>query len=124
MQVAGRAPGRVVAVLGAAAMGLVVSGFGLVAVSAGHGDLSGGVGVALVCYGLIMVVAAVLLWRGSVLGRGPVLATAALNLAAALSFTPTAPLAWVAVILAAVTVVAAALPASSVGLTRRTPPPR
>jgi hypothetical protein len=44
-----------------------------------------------------------------------VLATAALNLAACLSFTSTAPIAWVGAAVAAVTVVAAALPSSSAG---------
>lgn len=116
VQVAGRALSRVIAVAGAALMGLTVAGFGIAAVVAGHGDFSGGVGVALVGYGLIMIAAAVAFWRGSVLGRGPVLATAALNLAAALSFTPTAPLAWAAAVVAALTVVAAALPASSTSL--------
>ncbi len=116
VQVAGRTLGRVVAVAGAGVMGLAVAGFGGAAVGSGHGDFSGGVGVALIGYGLIMLAAAVAFWRGSVFGRGPVLATAALNLAAALSFTPTAPLAWPAVVVAAVTVVAAALPASSASL--------
>lgn len=116
VQLAGRALGRVVAVVGSGVMGLAVAGFGVAAVVAGHGDFSGGVGVALIGYGLIMLAAAVAFWRGSVFGRGPVLATAALNLAAALSFTPTAPLAWAVVVVAAVTVVTAALPASSASL--------
>jgi len=121
VRVAGRALSRVIAVTGAAVMGLALAGFGLAALGAGHGDLSGGVAAALIGYGLIMVAAAVLLWRGSVLGRGPVLATAALNLAAAVSFTPTAPAAWLAAVLAAVTAVAAALPSSTADL-KRTPP--
>ena len=111
-----------VAVAGAGVSGLAVVGFAVAAVVSGNGDFSGGVGLALIAYGLIILGAAAAFWRGSVFGRGPVLATAALNLAAALSFTPTAPLAWVAAVVAAVTVVAAALPASSAGLNRPSDP--
>lgn len=122
VRVAGRTLGRVVAVVGAVVMGLALAGFGVAAVAAGHGDFSGGVGLALIGYGLISLAAAIAFWRGHMLGRGPVLVTAALNLAAALSFTPTAPLAWAAAAVAAVTVVAAALPTSSASLTRPVDP--
>jgi len=121
VKIAGRALSRAVASVGAAVMGVAVAGFGIAAVGAGHGDFSAGVAAALIGYGVIMVVAAVLFWRGSVFGRGPVLATAVLNLAAAVSFAQTAPAAWVAAGVAAVTALAAALPASSSDL-RRTPP--
>ena len=64
-------------------------------------------------YGLIILAATWALWQRSLLGRGPVAATALLNLIAAASFTPAAPSLWLVVLLTAATVVAAALPSTS-----------
>jgi hypothetical protein len=60
-----------------------------------------------------MIAGAYALWRGSIFGRGPVIAMALLNLVAGYTFTDSAPWVWVLVAISAVTVVAAALPSTS-----------
>lgn len=101
------------AVVGTMLAGVTVGVLGVAAIGSGHSGYGGPVGWALVGYGVAIVCAALAWWRGHRWARGPVVATAAVNLAVAWSFTSTAPLAWVAVAVTAITVVAAALPASS-----------
>jgi hypothetical protein len=59
------------------------------------------------------VVAGVALWRRSLLGRGPVLMLAALNLVVAFTMVQAAPLAAIMIVLAAVTLVAVVLPSTT-----------
>lgn len=97
-------------------MGLLSAGFAIASVVQGHGTFSGAIGVALGILGVGMIVAAWGLWRGSVLARGPVIATGILAVIVAVSMAAAAPLAWVVAAVAAVTVVAVALPSTSAGL--------
>ena len=69
--------------------------------------------MALIGYGAAMILGAWALWRGSLFGRGPVMAMALVNLVAGYTFTGTAPWVWLLVVVSAVTVVAAALPGTS-----------
>ena len=108
-----RPVGLVIAVAGSGIVGLAILGLAIASMAAGHGEFSGAVGIALVVYGLIILAATWALWQRSLLGRGPVAATALLNLIAAASFTPAAPSLWLVVLLTAATVVAAALPSTS-----------
>jgi len=108
-----RPAGLLVAVAGSGLVGLAILALAIASLAAGHGEFSGAVGIALVVYGLLILAATWALWRGSLFGRGPVIATALLNLIAAASFTPGAPWAWLVVLVAAATVVAAALPSTS-----------
>lgn len=108
-----RLPWRVVAGSGSVLIGLLLVGLSVAALAVGHGEFSGGVGVALLVYASVMIVAGVALGRGRLLGRGPVIATALLNVVVAWSFTGTAPWAWLVVAICAMTAVAAALPATS-----------
>jgi hypothetical protein len=102
-----------VAVVGAGLAGVSLVGLAVVALAAGHGSFSGGVGFALIAYGALMLAAAWALWRLSVFGRGPVVALSLLNVAAAYTFTESAPWMWLVVLVCAATAVAAALPATS-----------
>lgn len=102
-----------VAVVGGAISALAVLVLAVVSLVSGHGSFSGGVGVALLVYGAVLLVSTWALWRLSVFGRGPVLALSLLNVAAAWTFTESAPWMWAAVVVGAVTAVAAALPATS-----------
>jgi hypothetical protein len=102
-----------VAAIGSVLVGLLLIGLATASLAAGHGGFSGGVGVALIVYGVGMIAGGWALWRGSIFGRGPVVATALLNLVAGYSFTATAPWVWLLVVVSAVTVVAAALPSTS-----------
>ena len=108
-----RTPGLVVAAAGSLLVGLALIALAAASLAAGHGGFSGGVGIALIVYGLAMAGGAFALWRGSILGRGPVIAMALLNLAAGYTFTATAPWVWLMVAVSAATVVAAALPSTS-----------
>mgnify|MGYP001259069591 FL=1 len=108
-----RPVGLVVAVAGSGLVALAVLALAIASLAAGHGEFSGGVGIALLVYGAIILAATWALWRGSLLGRGPVIATALLNLIAAVTFTPGAPWVWAVVLLAGATVVGAALPSTS-----------
>ncbi|MCA0294923.1 MAG: hypothetical protein LCH96_06345 [Actinobacteria bacterium] len=103
----------VVAVVGAGVSALAVLVLAVVALFSGHGTFSGGVGVALLVYGALLLVSTWGLWSLSLFGRGPVLALSLLNVAAAWTFTGSAPWMWAAVVVCAVTAVAAALPATS-----------
>jgi hypothetical protein len=102
-----------VAAIGSVLVGLLLIGLATASLAAGHGGFSGGVGVALIVYGVGMIAGGWGLWHGSIFGRGPVVATALLNLVAGYSFTATAPWVWLLVVVSAVTVVAAALPSTS-----------
>ncbi len=68
---------------------------------AGHGQFSGGVAVMLGIYALGLFWAAWGMWRMSMFARGPILATALLQLAV-LSGYLTGPSSWVAYLLAVV----------------------
>jgi hypothetical protein len=113
--------GLLVAALGTAAMAVLLVVLAVASLASGHGSFSGVIGVAVACYGLLLAAAAWGLWRGWGFARGPVIATALLNLATAVSMAAAAPLAWLVAALAAVTLVAAALPATSAGLRWRVP---
>lgn len=105
-------------------VGVVV--LAVASLASGHGWFSGGVAIFLVCYGALMLAAAWMLWRLSVFGRGPVVALSLINLVSAYTFTGDAPWLWAGVALCAVTVVAAAMPATTRALHGRrgrvTPP--
>ena len=108
-----RPPGLVVAAAGSLLVGIALIALAAASLSVGHGSFSGGVGIALVIYGLAMAGGAVALWKGSIFGRGPVVAMSLLNLVASYTFTETAPWVWLIVAVSAATVVAAALPGTS-----------
>ena len=108
-----RPPALVVAATGSLLVGLALIGLAAASLAAGHGGFSGGVGIALVVYGLAMVGGAFALWKGSILGRGPVIAMALLNVVVGYTFTASAPWAWLLVVVSAATVVGAALPSTS-----------
>ncbi len=111
-----RSVGTIVACAGAVASGLLVLGFAIASLVSGHGTFSGAIAGWLGVYGLVCIAAAWALWRGHLLGRGPVLTLSALNVIVAYTMTPSAPLAWIVVVVAAVTLVAVALPSTARGL--------
>lgn len=108
-----RPTGLIVASIGSVVLGLIVIGFSIASILSGHGTFSGAIGGWLAVYGLVGVVAGVALWRGSLLGRGPVLVEAALNLVVAITMVQSAPLAWIVIVLAAITLVAVVLPSTT-----------
>jgi hypothetical protein len=108
-----RPPSLLVACGGALVLGLLMIGFAIASIAAGHGTFSGAIGGWLAVYGLVGVASAVALWRGWVFGRGPVITTSALNLIVAITMAPAAPLAWLVAALSAVTLAAVALPSTS-----------
>lgn len=116
----------VVAAAGAALVGVGLVALAVASLASGHGWFSGGVAIFLVGYGALMLVAAWALWRLSVFGRGPVVALSLINLVSAYTFTADAPWVWTVVLVCAVTVVAAAMPATTRALHGRrgrvTPP--
>ena len=99
--------------LGSVVMGLVVVGFAIASMLAGHGTFSGAIGGWLAVYGLVGVGAGGALWRRSLLGRGPALIEAALNLVVAFTMVQAAPLAAIVIVLAAITLVAVVLPSTT-----------
>jgi len=111
-----RPAGLLVAAGGSLLVGVLLIGLAVAALAVGHGAFSGGVGVALIVYGVAMIAGAVALWRGSIFGRGPVIALALINLVAAYTFTDSAPWVWLLVAISGITVVAAALPSTSSAL--------
>lgn len=111
-----RPVGLVVASIGAAAVGLLLTAFAIGSMLQGHGAFSGAIGMVLGFSGLVMVAAAVGLWQRRLIARGPVIATSVLAVIVALSMTESAPLAWVVAAVAALTGVAVALPSTSAGL--------
>lgn len=111
-----RPRGLVVASAGSVLLGLIVIGFSIASILSGHGTFSGAIGGWLALYGLVGVAAGVALWRRSLLGRGPALVEAALNLVVAFTMTSAAPLAWIVVVLAAVTLAAVVLPSTTAAL--------
>lgn len=113
----------VVAVAGAAVAGTAIVVAGLASLASGHGAFSTGVAAALAGYGVALVVAAWGLWRLSLFGRGPVLALSLIDVVAGYTFTASAPWVWAFVVVSAVTVVAAGLPATSRALHLRTEAP-
>lgn len=102
-----------VAVAGAGLSGVAVVVLAVASLAAGHGTFSTGVAIFLLGYGALMLLAAWALWRLSILGRGPVVALSLINLITAWTFTSDAPWLWAAVVICAVTLVAAALPATA-----------
>jgi hypothetical protein len=113
-----RPPGLLVAAIGSLLVGVALIALAAASLGAGHGDFSGGVGIALIVYGVAMVGGSLALWKGSVFGRGPVIAMALLNLVAGYTNTQSAPLVWLIVAVSAATVVGAALPSTSRALHR------
>ncbi len=76
-----------VAAAGSLLVGLALIALAAASLAAGHGSFSGGVGIALVVYGVAMAGGAFALWQGSIFGRGPVVAMALLNVVAGYTFT-------------------------------------
>lgn len=111
--VAPRPRGLIVASAGSVLLGLIVIGFSVASILSGHGTFSGAIGGWLALYGLVGVVAGIALWRRSLLGRGPALVEAALNLFVAFTMAQAAPLAWIVVVLAAMTLGAVVLPSTT-----------
>ncbi len=109
-----------VAATGSLLVGLALIALAAASLAAGHGGFSGGVGIALIAYGLAMAAGAFALWKRSILGRGPVIAMALLNVVAGYTFTASAPWVWLLVAVSAATVVGAALPSTSRALHLRT----
>lgn len=105
--------GVVVAAAGTTLVALLLIGLAVASMASGHGSFSGGVALALLGYSAAMLGSAWALWRLSLFGRGPVVATAALNGVAGYTFSPSAPWVWLVVAVSAVTLVAAALPSTS-----------
>lgn len=103
----------VVASIGTVLMALLLIALGAGSLTSGHGGFSGAVGMFLGAYGLLIAAAGWGLWRGSMLARGPVLATGVINLIVAISMAGSAPEAWPIAAVAGVTVLATALPATS-----------
>lgn len=113
-----RNPALIAAAGGSLAVGTLLMVLAMAALAAGHGEFSGGVGAVLLVYGLAVAAAGVWLGRGSLFARGPVLALGLLNLAVAASYAGDVPWAWLVVAAAAVSVVGAALPATTRALRR------
>lgn len=111
-----RPVGLIIASAGSAVLGGVVIGFAIASILAGHGVFSGAIGGWLAAYGLAGVVAGAALWRRSLLGRGPALVAAALDAVVAFTMAPAAPLAWIVIAIAVVTLAAVALPATTAAL--------
>jgi hypothetical protein len=109
----------VVAAAGSLLVGLALIALAVASLAAGHGGFSGGVGIALIVYGVAMAGGALALWRGNIFGRGPVVALALLNVVAGYTFTESAPWVWLLVAVSAVTVVGASLPSTSRALQAR-----
>lgn len=105
-----------VAATGSLLVGIALIALAAASLAAGHGSFSGGVGIALIVYGFAMAGGAFALWKGSIFGRGPVIAMALLNLVAGYTNTQSAPWVWLLVAVSAATVVAAALPSTSQAL--------
>lgn len=97
-------------------LGVIVIGFSIASILSGHGTFSGAIGGWLALYGLVGVAAGIALWRRSLLGRGPALVEAALNLVVAFTMAEAAPLAWIVVVLSAITVAAVVLPSTTAQL--------
>lgn len=108
-----RPRGLIVASVGSVLLGLVVIGFSIASIFSGHGTFSGAIGGWLALYGAVGVASGVALWRRSLLGRGPALVEAALNLVVAFTMAQAAPLAWIVIVLAAITLVAVVLPSTT-----------
>ena len=71
-----RPVGLLIAAAGSGIVGLAILGLAVASLASGHGEFSGAVGIALVVYALIILAATWALWQRSLLGRGPVAATA------------------------------------------------
>lgn len=103
------------ATVGLAAFFVVMAGLSW---AAGHGVFSGGIGVALVLWALIVGAAGVWLWRGSGWARGPVVFAGLLHAFAFGQFVPTAPWAALGALAGLVAAVGAVLPSTREALSR------
>lgn len=118
------APTRPVGVLlaalatsGLALFSIVMAGLSL---AEGHGSFSGGVGLALGLWGLLVGAGAFFLLRGSRWARGPVVAAGLLHVFAYGQLAMNnAPLAWLGAAAGLVAVIGLVLPASTAWLTGR-----
>lgn len=108
-----RPAGLVAAAAGSVVVGLVIVALAGASLASGHGDFSGAVGAMLLVYGVAVAIAGWGLWRLSIFARGPVLATALLHVAVAFSYTPDTPLAWVLLIISAVSAAGVVLPSTT-----------
>lgn len=88
--------------------------------AAGHGSLSGGVGLALMLWAFLVGASAVVLWRRGRWARGPVVAAGLLHMFAFSQLALSAPAAVLGAVLGAVAVAGAALPATQEWLRRST----
>ena len=113
-----------VAVSGAALSSAAVVVVGVVSMFSGHSTFSGGIGLMLIAYGLVIALGAWLGWRRHALARGLIVAPALLNLATCISLLSAGDLAQsvgaaIGACLFAATVVAVLLPASRAALGHR-----
>lgn len=108
-----RPPGLIVAAAGSAAVAAVLVVLAGASLASGHGRFSGGVALVLLLYGAAVGAASWGLWRGSLLARGPVLATSLLHVAVAAGYLAEGPLAWAVLVVSLAAVVGVALPATS-----------
>lgn len=90
----------------------------VLALTAGHGAFSGGVGVALIVWAVLTGAAGVWLWRGSGWARGPVVFAGLLHTFAFGQFVPTAPWAALGAAAGLLSVVCAVLPSTREALSR------
>lgn len=126
-----RPPGLVAAAAGSVVVGVVIVALAGASLASGHGDFSGAVGLMLLIYGVAVAAAGWGLWRLSIFARGPVLATALLHVAVAFSYSTDTPVAWVLLVISAVTAAGVVLPSTTRALksgrvelrTRDEPPP-
>ncbi|MFT3877913.1 MAG: hypothetical protein QM708_16055 [Propioniciclava sp.] len=117
-----RPAGIVVSVTTTAVLAVFFLVMAVLSLSSGHGSLSAGVAVALVVWGLLVGVSAVLLWQGAAWSRGPVVAAGLLHVFAFGQLAVSAPLAVAGALAGAAAVAGAVLPSSRAWLTRpRTP---
>lgn len=119
--------GVAVAITGTGLQAATLFGIGMVSLFSGHQQFSIAIGAGLAGYAFLLGLSTWWLGRGAVAARGPALAASLVNLITAVSFTGSAPLAWLAAGLAAISVVALALPGTTAGLRqlaeRRVSPP-
>ena len=114
-----RPVGVVVAVVATMALALFTLGMAVLSLAEGHGSFSGGVGFALVLWGLLVGAGAVLLLRGSRWARGPVVAAGLLHVFAYGQFAlDGTPLAWLGALAGLAAAVGLVLPDSTAWFSR------
>lgn len=116
--VASRPSGVVASVAATLALAVFFVVMAALSLTAGHGSLSGGVGLALALWAVLVGASAVLLWRRSRWSRGPAVAAGLLHVFAFGQLAFSAPPAALGALLGVVGAVGAALPSTQAWLTR------